>query len=102
MTRLSYFTISQGLTLYIVIAREPGTANTSDDREEHVVQAGVPLGSLFRPLLWSIMYDGELRQQLPIGCTVVDFADANAIVSFATTVRELEEKVNATIWIVRA
>ena len=59
--------------------------------------SGVPQGSVLRPLIWNIMYDGVLRLRLPNGTTIVGFADDIAIVSIAKTVKEIKEKTNIAI-----
>ena len=70
---------------------------TDNGEEEYLVTAGVPQGSVNRPLLWNIMYDGVLRLQLPHETKTMGFADDIAIFSVVKTVREIEEKTNIAI-----
>lgn len=59
--------------------------------------------SVLEPLMWHIRYDGVLRLQLSVGCSILTSADDIAIVCVVKNVgEELEEKVNITIRMIRA
>jgi len=61
------------------------------------VTGGVPQGSDLGPILWNVMYDGILRQELPERCTVVGFADDIALVTVAKTLEEITDRCSLSI-----
>ena len=51
---------------------------------------GIPQGSVFGPLLWNVMYDGNLRLNLPANAEIIGFADHIAILLVAKNIPQIE------------
>ena len=63
--------------------------DTAEGRRTRVVTAGATQGSVLRPDIWNIDYDGMLGlTELPEGASLVEYADDTVLV---ITVRNLEE-----------
>lgn len=64
----------------------------SSDSElvEWRMRCDVLQGSIFRPTLWNIFYDGLFRLQLPNGASLVGFANDFGLVVVNNTTDELE------------
>lgn len=58
---------------------------------------GVPQGSVLGPTLWNILYDSVLKESLPMGVTVIGYADDTAILSEAKTKEMLQRKTNLAL-----
>ena len=62
------------------------------DRRDRLVRmpmtCGVPQGSVLGPTLWNVGYDSVLRQHLPIGCSVLCYADDTLLVARASDFEE--------------
>lgn len=71
---------------------------TSTDRMK--VTRGVPQGSVLGPILWNVYYDGVLQLEMPVGVTLVGYADDLAIVATAKTEYALKTAVEHAVFIV--
>ena len=61
------------------------------------MSCGVPQGSILEPLLWNIYYDEVLDTEMPVGVTLIGYADDLAMVAVAKTGSELENKINTAV-----
>ncbi|KAL1446337.1 hypothetical protein WDU94_000619 [Cyamophila willieti] len=61
----------------------------SPNGETRDMTAGACQGSVAGPWLWNLLYDGLLRTQMPIGITLVAYADDLAVISVAKSETEL-------------
>lgn len=57
------------------------------------VQCGVLQGSVLRPDLWSLLYDGLLRISLPLDVEIVAFADNVTLIATAEAPFLLEDRL---------
>ena len=55
---------------------------------------GAPPGSRVGPLVWNVMYDDCLHMDLPVGTSVIGFADDALVMCAAEDVRILELRIN--------
>lgn len=62
------------------------------DKENYELSCGVPQGSVLGPLLWNLLYDDVLRENMPSGVTLLGFADDTAVVVVAKDKEELKRK----------
>lgn len=46
------------------------------------MSCGVPQGIVLGPTLWNLAHDGVLRTRLPLGCTVIGYADDTILLAF--------------------
>lgn len=56
------------------------------------IHCGVPQGSVLRPTLWNIFYDGVLSTELETGTKVIAYADDLAILVWTKNIDDLQEK----------
>ena len=73
-----------------------GTTNSL----HHVVEAGVPQGSILGPTLWNIAYDGVLELERPKGAEFIGYADDLGVLTIANTEDTLEEVTNGALQVV--
>ena len=59
---------------------------------------GAPQGSRVGPLVWNVMYYDFPRMDLPVGTSIIGFADDTLIVCVADDVRIPELKINTSLW----
>ena len=59
---------------------------------------GAPQGSRVSPLVLNVMYDDFLRMDLPVGTSIIDFADDAFVVFGADDVKILELRINDSLW----
>jgi len=59
-----------------------------------VITGGVSQGSVVGPLLWNMTYNTVLGETLPVGVTMLGFADDTLVVVAAKTISDLEELAN--------
>lgn len=57
--------------------------NLSGNLKREELSSGVPQGSVLGPTLWNVLYNGLLRNRLPIGVSFLAFADDVALVAEA-------------------
>lgn len=93
MVRLlqSYF---QGRTAEIA------STGSREGKLQIAVTCGVPQGSVIGPLLWNLTYDQVLRVELPVGASLIGFADDTLVVATGETSEEVEDKVNTALSLV--
>jgi len=65
------------------------------------ITSGVPQGSVLGPTLWNILYDGLLRETLPVGVEFLAYADDLALIGKSKYTYELERMLSAGAEIVR-
>nr|XP_041630578.1 uncharacterized protein LOC121502027 [Drosophila kikkawai] len=73
------------------------TMDTCLGSRAYKVLARVPQGSVLGPLLWNAMYDGVLRLPMPVGTSLVGFADDVAIVVVAKELATVEAHADAAV-----
>lgn len=65
----------------------------------HIVDitCGVPQGSVLGPSLWNILYDGVLKQDMPLGVKLVAFADDLAVAAIGRNEEDLMRNTNQAL-----
>ena len=59
---------------------------------------GAPQVSRVGPLIWNVMYDDFLRMDLPVGTSIIGFADDALVVCTTDDARILELRINEILW----
>ena len=59
---------------------------------------GAPQGSQVGLLVWNLMYDNVLSMDLPVGMSIIGFADDALDACAADDVRILELRINESLW----
>ena len=59
---------------------------------------GAPQRSRVGPLVWNVMYYDFLRMDLPVGTSIIGFADDALVVCAADDVKILELRINDSLW----
>lgn len=57
---------------------------------ETEVGCGVPQGSVLGPLMWNLVYDEVLRTPLPLGCSMLCYADDTVLLAVGDGIRDAQ------------
>ena len=68
--------------------------DTLDGRRQRVLSAGIAQGSVLGPDLWNTFYDGLLRVHLPVGVSLVGYADDVALTITGRDMQATQERFN--------
>lgn len=64
--------------------------DSDDGPENKKLTAGATQGSILGTDMWNVFYDGTLREEMPEGIHLIEFADNIAVVIVAPTVFQVE------------
>ncbi len=71
-------------------------AQTASGMVKKEMTCEVPQGSALRPLLWNIAFGDILKEEVPLGVSIIWYADDTLVVMAENDIPMLEWKVNTT------